>query len=320
MNNKKINFRVFTITQYRQEENYLSKMHEKGWKFISVTFPGFYKFEKCTPSKTSYRLDYNKEARHNMRDYIQMFADCGWDHILDFVGYSYFRKENCSNDKDEEIFSDDSSRLDMMNRVFKGRITPLIIIFICVIIPQLCQTAFGHLGTNVFMGFFIFMALLYLIIFTVIGFQYYKFEKKVSGSSNGLKYKYSGIFSLILIGAIGISGIIYASNRTSIEVKDFGSDKRDGFSIESQMMNNKVSREYKLKKGDKITVKHEHDVGELFISISANDKNPIFYGNGEQLGFFDVEIQEDGLYTIICSGKKMKGTVNFDIVRVGNSN
>lgn len=320
MNNKKINFRFFTIPQYRQEENYLSKMHEKGWKFVSVTFPGFYKFEKCTPSKTSYRLDYNQEARNNMSDYIQMFADCGWNHILDFVGYSYFRKENCSDGEDEEIFSDDSSRLDMMNRVFKGRITPLIIIFICVIIPQLYQAAFGHLGTSVFMGGFIFLALLYIIIFTLTGFQYYKFEKKVSGSSKGLKYKYLGIFSMILIFFLCISGIVYASNRTSIEVKDFGSDKRDGFSIESQIMNDEVLREYKLKKGDKIIVKHEHDVGELFISISANDKDPIFYGNGEKLGLFDVEIQEDGLYTIICSGKKMKGTVKFEIARVENSN
>ena len=129
MKSEKKVFKFYTITQYREEEKFLSEMHEKGWKFIHVSFPGVYHFEKCEPKPVSYRLDYNQEGIQNKSEYVQMFSDCGWEYIEDFVGYSYFRKEGQQGDEKEEIFCDDASRLDMMNRVFKGRIIPLIIIF-----------------------------------------------------------------------------------------------------------------------------------------------------------------------------------------------
>ena len=49
MKDKKIVFKFFTIPQYQQEEEYLSSMHEKGWKLTKISFPGFYQFEKCEP-------------------------------------------------------------------------------------------------------------------------------------------------------------------------------------------------------------------------------------------------------------------------------
>ena len=62
MENKKVVFKWFTIPQYRQEEEYLSSMHENGWKLTKITFPGFYHFEKCKPAKVTYRLDYNQDS------------------------------------------------------------------------------------------------------------------------------------------------------------------------------------------------------------------------------------------------------------------
>jgi len=115
-------------------------MHEDGWCFTHVSFPGFYHFEKCEPKKVSYRLDYNQEGIRNKREYVQMFSDCGWEYIEDFMGYSYFRKEGQTGDENPEIFCDDASRLDMMYRVFRGRIIPLIIIFALVIILLLIGT------------------------------------------------------------------------------------------------------------------------------------------------------------------------------------
>ena len=122
MGNKKTVFKFFTIPQYRQEEKFLSEMHENGWRFAHVSFPGFYHFEKCEPKQVSYRLDYNQEGIRNKREYVQMFSDCGWEYIEDFVGYSYFRKEEQLGEEREENFCDDESRLEMMKRVFKGRI------------------------------------------------------------------------------------------------------------------------------------------------------------------------------------------------------
>ena len=39
MKNTKTVFKYFTIPQYRQEEDYLSTMNEKGWRFTRATFP-----------------------------------------------------------------------------------------------------------------------------------------------------------------------------------------------------------------------------------------------------------------------------------------
>lgn len=49
MKDKKTIFKYFTIPQYQQEEEYLSSMHEKGWKLTKISFFGFYQFEKCEP-------------------------------------------------------------------------------------------------------------------------------------------------------------------------------------------------------------------------------------------------------------------------------
>ena len=103
MGNKKTVFKFFTIPQYQQEEKFLSEMHENGWCFAHVSFPGFYHFEKCEPKQVSYRLDYNQEGIRNKREYVQMFSDCGWEYIEDFVGYSYFRKEEQPGEEREEI-------------------------------------------------------------------------------------------------------------------------------------------------------------------------------------------------------------------------
>ena len=104
--------------------------------YTRITFPGYYHFERCRSGKVAYRLDYNQEGIRNKTEYVQMFWDCGWEYLFDFVGYSYFRIEESGRQVREEIFSDGSSRLDMMKRVYKGRITPLIILFALVILLQ----------------------------------------------------------------------------------------------------------------------------------------------------------------------------------------
>ena len=177
MGNSKTVFKYFTIPQYQQEEDYLSDMNEKGWRFAHATFPGFYHFEKCEPGQATYRLDYNREGIKNKDEYIQMFSDCGWEHICDFVGYSYFRKEGEAREEREEIFCDDSSRLDMMKRVFRGKIIPLIIIFAAVIIPQLIMNTAGNSGgglyQNIFSFIFLGLAILYLVIFSMTAVHFY---------------------------------------------------------------------------------------------------------------------------------------------------
>lgn len=129
-------FKVFLITDYEEEGEYLSRMHSRGWKFVNVTFPGIYFFEKCTPEDVVYQLDYNEEGLNNKEEYIQMFRDCGWEYLMEYVGYTYFRKPRAEMKGDEKIFCDDESRLEMLRRVFQARLFPILIIMFCLVIPQ----------------------------------------------------------------------------------------------------------------------------------------------------------------------------------------
>lgn len=316
MGNKKSVFKIFTICQYQQEEEYLSSMHEKGWALKKVTFPGFYHFEKCEPGrKVTYRLDYNQEGIKNKSEYITLFSDCGWEYLFDMVGYSYFRKESDGSQEREEIFCDDSSRLDMMKRVFKGRIIPLIILFVCCILPQFFLHVQGYGGGGIVQETLsvtlMILAFVYLLIFSASAYQFYLYEKRVLPEKAGVTYKYCGIAVLILSMLLCIGTCFYLSKRSVYSV----SERAAGFTIEAEQLNGSVVMEYDLKKGDCIAVETSgYDGLALYICIGEENKEPAFFGNSYgEMGDFTVEIMEDGHYQIECSGRKGKGVIAFDI-------
>lgn len=177
---KKTEFQWFSITQWKQEEAYLRKQHQIGWRFDRVVFPGIYHFEKCEPEDVIYQLDYNQEGVSHKSEYVQMFHDCGWEHLQDFCGYSYFRKPVSQMQGEEEIFCDDLSRLDMMKRVLRGRVLPLVAIFFCIIIPQLFLQ--NHLDDGGWRGLwyaFLAMFVVYLVLFVHFGYQFWRCWKRL---------------------------------------------------------------------------------------------------------------------------------------------
>lgn len=313
MGQTKIQFKWFTIPQYKQEEEYLSSMHREGWKFTKVSFPGFYHFTKSEPENVTYRLDYNQEGVAHKSEYVRMFSDCGWEYLFEFVGYSYFRKASDEADLNEEIFCDDESRLDMMKRVYKGRVVPLIIIFFSIILPQLLLNTHGYGGggivRKVLSGTFVGLVLLYIMIFISMTIQFYQYEKNIYPDRN-LKSKYASIFAGIVVGLVVILGVVIWSNRSNYEMIN----RDHGFTIEAQSLNKSIVKEYKLNKGDKVYIMHEGDDGELYISIGQENEKPIFYGNTvDEFGKFSVEIKADGVYQIKCSGKRASGTIEVEV-------
>ena len=135
MKEHKTEFHLFTILEYDKEAEYLRNMHKKGWKLGSVAFPGFYRFDRCEPEDVVYQLDYNREKDADKDNYVQMFRDCGWEYLFDYVQYSYFRKRAAEMENEEGIFCDEESRRDMLQRIFRGRIIYLLLIFFCVLLP-----------------------------------------------------------------------------------------------------------------------------------------------------------------------------------------
>lgn len=180
MRNTKIKLAFFTIPEYQKEQDWLRQQHLNGWKLTKATLPCFYHFERCKPEDVVYQLDYNQEGLSHKYDYIQMFADCGWEYITDMAGYSYFRKPVSEMKENEEIFCDDDSRMDMINRVFRGKIIPLIVIFFCCIIPQMfIQYSIGEKFSQILFCTYVALFILYLILFIQFGAQYYSLRKRM---------------------------------------------------------------------------------------------------------------------------------------------
>lgn len=169
-------FRYFTIFNHKKEEDYLRMMHNIGWRFVKVKGFGIYHFEKCEPRDTVYQLDYNPQTKESLPEYLQMFADCGWEYIQDYAGYSYFRKPAEDMTGEESIFNDDDSRIAMMGRVYKGRILPLLGIFCGCLIPQFILSTVN--GNYALAGLFGALILIYIAFFAGCAISHNNMKKK----------------------------------------------------------------------------------------------------------------------------------------------
>ena len=165
-------FRYFSIFNHEKEQEYLQEQHRHGWKFLKVTGFGMYHFEECQPEDVVYQLDYNQEGSAQKEEYIKMFADCGWEYMQEYAGYSYFRKSAKEMDTEESIFCDDSSRLAMMERVYKGRLVPVLVVFFACLLPQfILNLVNGRYVLSAIMGS---LLLVYALLFGYCAVHYYR--------------------------------------------------------------------------------------------------------------------------------------------------
>jgi len=139
MMEKKIVNRIFTIADYDREALYLRKMHAEGWKLKEVSYSNLvvavkYTFEKCQPEQVSYQLDFYPMKKSERASYLQLFKDCGWEHITDFNGFSYFRKlhSGIESDAEFEIYNDASGKLAVVKRILIIRMIPILLIFLLI--------------------------------------------------------------------------------------------------------------------------------------------------------------------------------------------
>lgn len=183
MKTRKTEVKFFTIAEHEKEQEYLSRMHRMGWKIVRVGLPCFYHFETCEPENVVYQLDYYQEGKFRREEYLKMFQDCGWEYLFDFMDYHYFRKPAAEMDGKEEIFCDNESRLDMMKRVFRGRVMWLLIMFSLIVLPQLVGNIMNYRSDDSWMTFFlifwIVMFILYALLLIQFARKYYIFKERV---------------------------------------------------------------------------------------------------------------------------------------------
>ena len=140
MMEKKIVYRIFTIADYEREALYFREMHAEGWKLRKVSysillFAVKYTFEKCQSEQVSYQLDFYPMEKSERASYLQLFKDCGWEHITDFNSFSYFRKAHSEieSNAEFEIYNDAAGKLAMVKRILARRMFPILLLFLALL-------------------------------------------------------------------------------------------------------------------------------------------------------------------------------------------
>ena len=144
-------------------------------------------------------------------------------------------------------------------------------------------------------------------IFTV---QFHQYERNLHPEDEHVKWKYTGIYCVIIIFALMFAGAIIFKFSSDYNI----SDRENGFTIEADRLNKTVTKEFELKKGDTVKVSHQSDSGSWYVRIGKDGEEPIFYGNTyDEFENFTVIIQDDGTYEIVCKGRNAKGNIEFEI-------
>ena len=190
MMEKKIVYRIFTIADYEREALYFREMHAKGWKLRKVSysillFAVKYTFEKCHPEQVSYQLDFYPMEKSERASYLQLFKDCGWEHITDFNSFSYFRKAHSEVESaaEFEIYNDAAGKLAMVKRILRLRLVPVLLL-LAIHIPFLFilldRSNTFDLWKFLAVGLDIFLSLILLLMVVYISWKLWYKKKELS--------------------------------------------------------------------------------------------------------------------------------------------
>ena len=187
---KKIVYRIVTIADYEREAVFLEEMHAKGWKLKELRYSYLvvavkYTFEKCKPEQVAYQLDFYPMKKSERASYLQLFKDCGWEHITDFNSFSYFSKP-CSeieSDAEFEIYNDATSKLEMITRILKLRLLPILLL-LAILTPILFRLLLRSNGFSLWallvVGLDLFLFLLLLLLVVHISWKLWDKKKELS--------------------------------------------------------------------------------------------------------------------------------------------
>lgn len=147
---KKVVYRICTIADYDREALYLRGMHAEGWKLKEVSYSNLvvavkYTFERCQPEQVVYQLDFYPMKKSERASYLQLFKDCGWEHITNFNSFSYFRKpySQIELDAEFEIYNDSTGKLAMIKRILIMRMLPILLLF-SALLPVFSKSLSGR--------------------------------------------------------------------------------------------------------------------------------------------------------------------------------
>ncbi|MFP4016289.1 MAG: DUF2812 domain-containing protein [Halanaerobiales bacterium] len=158
-------FKVFWAWQEEEEGRWLREMGQKGWLLEKYNIFS-YTFIKSEPGDYIYKMDYRNSLNFDKYEYVSFFADAGWEHVTQFLGWHYFRTK-----ADEciypDIYSDNSSRIQK----YKSFLRVLIIIAVANGI-NFVNALTGFHGRASILGFN-FLSILRILVILVLGLLLY---------------------------------------------------------------------------------------------------------------------------------------------------
>lgn len=153
--------KLFWSWQDEQQESWLSAMSSQGLHLVRRQFPAGFLFHKGPGREVAYRMDFNRS--NPTEDYLQLFKDAGWEHLGNYGGWQYWRKE-IQNGVIPELFTDNASKAEKYRRLFAIYITSapaMYIIGLAVFkkFPGLHPTWFVILYITLFMTYILYAAI-----------------------------------------------------------------------------------------------------------------------------------------------------------------
>ncbi len=140
-----------------------------------------YTFEQCEPQDMVFKLEFRETPIEVDSEYMGMLKDFGWEYLTSCNNFRYFVKKAEEDERNNELFTDTESKLNMLRKIQLRRLLPLTVIFLCCVVPYTVRT---FVDTNrpmdAFSIFWYVMFTLYVLLILRVLTGFVRLQKKYS--------------------------------------------------------------------------------------------------------------------------------------------
>ena len=124
-------FKWFWAWQDDKQEAWLEAMAREGLHLKDMKAFGRYVFEVGDPRQVTYRMDFDQSSGKDS-DYFNLIRDAGWEHVMQVLGWQYWRKET-EGGRPPELFTDNVSKIKKYKRFLVSLSVPTPAMFIIIL-------------------------------------------------------------------------------------------------------------------------------------------------------------------------------------------
>lgn len=191
MKEKKTELHFFFLTDYEKEEVFLRKRALQGWR-MEKSAGYVYTFRRAEPEDIVYRIDFNSLRKEDRETYLQLYQDYGWTFLDENNDFAYFcKKADGTADDDLDLFSDGASKSEMLGRIFRRKMIPILILGVIYVllmgysvsgdIQNGFSSVWGIVGTGVSIAIIVLYVM--LLAHLILGFR--RLQAKYNSESQG---------------------------------------------------------------------------------------------------------------------------------------